>query len=134
MKLEQIVVSLELAKKLWKAGVRIESCFVWCKPTESLMSGKVRWNIQPNVTKRYSEARLPTPTASELMEALKKNKFKAKPLCYWLPGVLINDNAWNYTALYFDPECECSEGEQTADTPANALAELLLWVTEQEAA
>lgn len=64
MTTEKLVCTLETAKKLWDAGIRRETYFLWHTPTQRVFS----WGTGV----AFGELYFPAPTASEIGELLPK--------------------------------------------------------------
>ena len=115
-------VSLELAKQLKEAGIEIETYYSWYV---SSMAGSaiVRSNVAYENT-------IPAPTTDELLEWL------ATYCEVTLSNVPYETEegtqlAWVATAVLNSMD-DTKDSHSSADTPADALAKLALWVKEQE--
>jgi len=129
MKLEQQVVSLELAKKLKELGFKQESLFVWVitisgyiKLERFIETGKQFEDVFGTITEMYSAY-----TVAELGEML--------PLTIKINGIIImlkcskRDIGWSIRYVQAKRE-GLTEISELADTEADARAKMLIYLKE----
>ena len=124
MKLEQQVVSLELAKKLKSLNVKQESLFVWSKQ-EDLKNWKCEYRKYFAVDMRRDIAAYTVAELGELLPTEQNNRmgfFSGRAINGWFCEVK------NYGVMPF----ERLHVELQHDTEANARAAMLVYLIENE--
>jgi len=155
MSLENLCVSLETAKKLHEAGIRVESCFYWWEcswgnhqNTEWHLGTKYDSDLQ-KMNWAWLECSFPAPTAEELWklipysfssDKIKYNdrgrlKFYIDPIETYYPDVdkkLVAANvvAWHTYLARLDTD-EYKMKESSNLHLCEALADMLLWLNEK---
>lgn len=122
MKIEDQVVSLELAKKLKELGVKQESLFVWEAPNTEW--GWTDWLVVPT-SEQHDLEHYPAYTVAELGEMLAPNIEQDSIPKPHVTG-FDNNIEW-YTYLEDNAE---NEAEIIADTEADARAKMLIYLLE----
>jgi hypothetical protein len=137
MKLEQQVVSLELAKKLKELGVKQESLFWWEWYSRSPITEKP---TEPGLTYGFSYGTnggcISAFTGAELGEMLPEVVQKVPEFCIDEPETwgLTQERAGNrhrviYTYYHYEPMESFSE---EAETEADARAKMLIYLLENK--
>lgn len=128
MKIEQICVSLELAKKLKEAGYRQESLFGW---VENLNGDFSLVGIRPDRNKQINKLMdwYSAPTASELGEALPSRIINKDEFGYLIIQKLQLSNRYNISYISME-ELEISQAF-IDKSEANARAKMWLYLKEK---
>lgn len=115
-------VSLKLAKQLKDAGIEIDTYFVWSQQFTS------NWSLDPRHDMMHTTEFIASPSTDELLEWLPREmsiNYKIHDL------TLQNENSTAWRADYREL-IVWAPSVRFADTPADALARLCLWVKENE--
>ena len=133
MKLENQVVSLELAKKLKELGVEQDSLFYWCY--EYRLDGKKysdkradltynKYNELTNTISYSKKEHISAYTVAELGEML--------PLGYYTTRLFTDDNKKEEWIAILLPNSEYKGTGFRADTEADARAKMLIYLKENK--
>lgn len=132
MKLEQQVVSLELAQKLNELGVKQESYFFWKTDEDREMGTSLPYLVAHSSRYMSSKGQVIASafTVAELGELLPDDYFLKDGSRFKLNSCKMNTGRWRVS--YYDGDDLAEEGKtsQVADTEADARAKMLIYLLE----
>jgi hypothetical protein len=118
-KLENICISLETAKRLHEAGIKIKSYFYWVKNESDKATTYIEYYLTDSPEKKHCEV-YPAPTAEELENLILRNHgyTRQKKRCVLYDPLGTMDG--NLAILHIVEHADLKE----------SLSEHLIWLTE----